>query len=154
MSPTLDQTDQKILTQLMQDARQPNTQLAASVGLSPPPCWQRVRRLEEAGVIRGYTALLDMAKLGYPEIALIEISLENHRNYPLQAFCEKVAAIPEVLEVHITTGEFDCFVKVAVSSNREFEAFLREKLYKIDGIRTSRSSLSLRCFKSGHSAVL
>lgn len=148
-----DDIDRKILSELLRDTRQPNTQLAAAVGLSPPPCWQRVRRLEVAGLITGYSAKLDMAALGRPETALIEISLGNHKNYPLEAVCKSIAAIPEVLEVHITTGEFDCFVKVALASNRELEEFLREKLYKIEGIRSSRSSLSLRCYKSEQSVL-
>ncbi|APZ51168.1 Lrp/AsnC family transcriptional regulator [Salipiger abyssi] len=153
MTISLDEIDRRILAELMRDARQPNTQLANAVGLSPPPCWQRVRRLEKAGIVRGYSARLDMAALGSPETALIEVSLGDHKNYPLEAVCESIAAIPEVLEVHITTGEFDCFVKVAVASNRDLEEFLREKLYKIEGIRSSRSSLSLRCFKSEQSVL-
>ncbi|SSC65979.1 Lrp/AsnC family transcriptional regulator [Ciceribacter selenitireducens] len=154
MGQILDSTDRKILTQLLKDARQQNTQLAEAVGLSPPPCWKRVSRLEQAGIIRGYTAVLDMEKLGYPEIALIDITLENHAHYPLEGVCEKLAALPEVLEVHITTGDFDCFIKVAISDTGALERFLREKLYMIDGVRGTRTSLSLRRFKDVQSTLI
>ncbi len=149
----MDRTDLKILRELVADGRLNNNTLAERVGLSPSPCWQRVRKLEQSGVIRGYQAIVDQDAMGAPETALIEISMERHQGYNLEQVCEHIATFPEVLEVHITSGEFDCFVKVAVSSTRGYEEFLKNKLYSIPNIRSSRSTFSLRCFKNAASFV-
>jgi Lrp/AsnC family leucine-responsive transcriptional regulator len=143
----LDRLDQNILRELTLDARQSNVQLAEKVGLSPSPCWQRVRRMETQGLIKGYTAVLNQALLGRAETVLIEISLDRHQGYQLENVCTQIAAFPEVMEVHIMSGNFDCFIKVACNGTKGYEAFLKNKLYTVSGIRSSRSSFSLRCFK-------
>lgn len=150
----VDQLDKRILKELLTDGRQSNVHLAEKVGLSPSPCWQRVRRMEADGIIKGYAALLDQAKLGQAETVLIEISLDRHQGYQLETVCEQIAAFPEVLEVHITSGESDCFIKVACDGTSGYEAFLKNKLYTVSGIRNSRSSFSLRCFKQEQSALV
>lgn len=149
----LDDIDRKILRELEQDGRKSNNQLAEAVGLSSSPCWQRVRKLEKDGIIKGYSAVIDQLQLGYPETVLVEITLERNGDYLLEEICHKLADIPEVLEVHITSGEFDCFIKVAVSGTQGYEEFLREKLYKIPGIKHSHSVFSLKCFKNNLSFV-
>lgn len=143
----LDFIDRKILTALSVDGRQSNAALAERVGLSPSPCWQRVRRLEEAGYIRGYAAVLDQDLLGVPEIVMIEVILERHDDEVLEDFGRAMQRMPEVLEVHLTTGEYDYLIKVAVKGTKGYEAFLRQKLYLVRGIRHSRSSFVLRCLK-------
>ncbi len=150
----MDRLDRRIISELQADGRLSNVQLAEKVGLSPSPCWQRVRRLEEKGFITGYTVLLDQALLGQAETVLVEISLDRHQGYQLEDVCMQIAAFPEVLEVHSTSGEFDCFIKVACDGTSGYEAFLKNKLYTVSGIRHSRSSFSLRCFKQAHSALL
>jgi Lrp/AsnC family transcriptional regulator, leucine-responsive regulatory protein len=149
----LDRIDRKIIRELLADARLSNTELADRVGLSASPCWQRVRRLEAEGYIKGYSALLDQARFGVPETVLIEVTLDRHDDLILEAFGRAMAELPEVLEVYLTTGEYDYFIKVAVESTAGYEAFLRNKLYKIPGIRHSRSSFTLRCLKRSHSVV-
>ncbi|MEP2783171.1 MAG: Lrp/AsnC family transcriptional regulator [Pseudoruegeria sp.] len=150
----MDQLDKRILKELQADGRLSNVQLAEKVGLSPSPCWQRMRRLEEKGFIKGYTVLLDQELLGQAEIVLVEISLDRHQGYQLEDVCIQVAAFPEVLEVHITSGEFDFFIKVACNGTSGYEAFLKNKLYTVSGIRNSRSTFSLRCFKQVQNALL
>jgi len=150
----MDWLDKRILKELQVDGRLSNVQLAEKVGLSPSPCWQRVRRLEEKGIIKGYTVLLEQALLGQAEIVLVEISLDRHQGYQLEDVCSQIAAFPEVLEVHITSGEFDCFIKVACDGTSGYEAFLKNKLYTVSGIRDSRSSFSLRCFKQAQNALI
>ena len=113
-----------------------------------------MRRLEEKGIIKGYTVLLEQALLGQAEIVLVEISLDRHQGYQLEDVCSQIAAFPEVLEVHITSGEFDCFIKVACDGTSGYEAFLKNKLYTVSGIRDSRSSFSLRCFKQAQNALI
>jgi Lrp/AsnC family leucine-responsive transcriptional regulator len=150
----IDALDWKILAALQQDGRLSNVQLADAVGLSASPCWQRVKRMESDGLIQGYTAVLDQRLLGQSEIVLIEVTLERHEDYQLENVCLQIAEFPEVLEVHITSGEFDCFVKVACDGTRGYEEFLKNKLYKVPGIRSSKSSFSLRCIKSSQNALI
>lgn len=149
----LDRIDTRILEILLKDGRISNSQLAEQVGLSTTPCWQRVRRLEAEGVIKGYTAVLDQEKLGTPEIVIVEITLERHDDEVLEAFGKQMAMIPEILEVYLTTGEYDYILKVAVDGTRGYEQFLRRKLYKVPGIRHSRSSFALRCLKQAQAHI-
>lgn len=143
----LDAIDLRILRALSRDGRLSNSQLAEKVGLSPSPCWQRTRRLETEGVIKGYTALLDQSRLGAAETVIIEITLERHDDKVLEEFGRAIAAIPEVQEVYLTTGEYDYLLKVAVNGTRGYEEFLRRKLYRVPGIRNARSIFTLRCLK-------
>ena len=153
MAKILDDIDRKILKALLADGRLSNNRLADMVGLSNSPCWQRVRRLENDGYIAGYTALLDQKLLGAGETIIIEVTLERHDDEMLEIFGRAMAAMPEVLEVYLTTGEYDYFIKVAVSGTAGYEEFLRKRLYKVPGIRHSRSSVVLRCLKRTYSIV-
>lgn len=146
--PSLSDPDRRILRALQKDGRQSNAQLAERVGLSPSQCWQRVRKLEQAGVIRGYTARLDHEAIGVPETVLLEIAMERNEGFEVEKVCETLATFPEVLEVRMTTGDFDIFAKVVVSGTRGYEAFLKDRLYRIGGVRQSRSVFSLRCYKN------
>ena len=138
----LDRTDLRILTALKENGRISNNALAEAVALSPSPCWQRVKRLEAEGYIQGYTAILDQKLLGAGETVIIEITLDRHDDEILETFGKAMSRLPEVLEVYLTTGEYDYLVKVAVDGTTGYEKFLREKLYKIPGIRHSRSSFT------------
>ena len=147
MTRILDRIDRKILESLLIDGRIGNAQLAEKVGLSTTPCWQRVRRLEAEGYIKGYSAVLDQELLGTPDLVIVEVTLDVHVDAALEVFGSQMANIPEILEVYLTTGEYDYILKVAVSGTRGYEEFLRTKLYKVPGIRHSRSSFALRCLK-------
>ncbi len=151
MRRPLDQTDLKILAALQADGRMSNSVLAERVALSPSPCWQRVKRLETEGYIAGYTAILDRKLLGAGETVIVEITLERHDEKALEAFGEAMSKIPEVLEVYLITGEYDYLIKVAVDGTAGYEAFLRERLYRVPGVRHSRSSFTLRCLKQAYS---
>ena len=143
----LDEIDRKILRALQQDARLTTAQLADKIGLSTTPCWNRLKRLETQGYIDGYVALLNQEKLGLPETVIIEVTLDRHDEEVLARFGQLLADLPEVIEAYLTTGDYDYLVKVAVESPAGYERFLREKLYRIPGIRHSRSSFALRCLK-------
>lgn len=144
----LDKTDIRILRALQNEGNLPNTRLSEIVALSTSQCWQRVQRLQRDGYITGYNAIINHALLGYSDIVLVEISATREQVSRISELCDELSKIPEVLEVHLTSGEFDCFIKVAVDGTRGFENFLNKKLYRIDGIRSSRSSFSLKCFKN------
>ena len=143
----LDEIDRRILRALRKQARLSNNELAEKVGLSPSPCWTRVRRLEDTGYIDSYVAVLNQAKLGLGDTVIIEVTLDRHDEDQIQKFGQALADLPEVLEAYLTTGEYDYFIKVAVDGTAGYERFLRERLYKVPGIRHSRSSFALKCLK-------
>jgi Lrp/AsnC family leucine-responsive transcriptional regulator len=143
----LDDLDRCILRELQANARISNADLAERVGLSASPCWQRVKRLEDSGYIEGYVAVLDQKRLGLPDTVIIEVTLEKHDDEVLARFGRALTDLPEVLETYLTTGEYDYFVKVAVDGTEGYERFLRERLYRIPGIRHTRSCFALRCLK-------
>lgn len=147
----LDQTDLRILAALKKDGRISNNALAEQVALSPSPCWQRVKRLETEGYITGYTAILNQRLLGAAETVIVEITLDRHDDDILETFGKAMSRMPEVLEVYLVTGEYDYMIKVAVDGTAGYETFLREKLYRVPGIRHSRSSFTLRCLKQSYS---
>ncbi len=144
----LDSQDRKILRELQKNARLSNAELAELVGMSTTACWNRTRQLEADGYIRGYVALLDSAKLGFADVVLLEVTLNRHDDDALARFGAELATLPEVLEAYLVSGEYDYLVKVAVDGTAGYERFLREKLYRIAGIRHSRSMFALRCMKS------
>jgi Lrp/AsnC family leucine-responsive transcriptional regulator len=143
----LDPIDRRILSALRADGRLTMNELGEKVGLSASPCWTRVKRLEAAGLIAGYVALLDHAALGLPDTVFVEITLNRHDDHALEVFGASLARIPEVIEAHLVTGEYDYLVKVAVAGTRDYERFLRERLYRIEGIRHTRSTFALRAMK-------
>ncbi|HJV87776.1 MAG TPA: Lrp/AsnC family transcriptional regulator [Noviherbaspirillum sp.] len=149
----LDEIDRKILRTLSSDGRISNQKLAEMVNLSPTPCWNRVKSLEEAGFITGYVALLDQRVLGLPDTVIIEVTLDRHDDEIFKRFGDALANLPEVIEAYLLTGEYDYLIKVAVSGTEGYEQFLRQKLYKIPGIRHSRSTFALRCLKRVHSVT-
>lgn len=122
-------------------------ELAEKVGLSPSPCWTRVKRMGADGTIQGYVAIIDQAAIGLHDIVFIEVTLERHDEKVLDRLGQVLASIPQVLKAHLVTGDYDYLVKVAVTDTADYERFLREQLYRIEGIRHSRSTFSLRALK-------
>lgn len=153
MPKPIDEIDRRILKALVANGRLTNAELAKAVGLSASPCWQRVKRLEEKGVISGYTAVLNHEALGVGETVMVEVSLDQHETGVLEAFGKAMADFPEVLEVHLMAGDHDFHVKIVADGTRGVEEFLRERLFKIAGLRHSKSSFSLRCLKRVSSYV-
>ena len=139
--------DRKILSALRADGRLTMSELAEKVGLSQSPCWTRVKRLEASGAIQAYVAVLDHKVIGLPNTVFVEVTLDRHDEKVLEKFGEALARIPEVIEAHLVTGEYDYLVKVAVAGTEHYERFLRESLYRIEGIRHSRSTFALRVLK-------
>ena len=144
----IDLIDHRILRTLKGQGYISNAKLCEIIGLSASQCWQRVQRLEKAGYIKGYHADIDQRLLGYADIVLVDIAAERNTTSDINELCMELSRIPEVLEVHLTSGEFDCFIKVAVDGTQGFEHFLSNRLRQVKGIRNSRSSFSLKCFKN------
>lgn len=143
MRSFLDDIDEKILQILQENGRITNADLAKRIELSPPSALQRVRRLERAGYIVGYTALLDPEKLGYPITVWAMMSLTLHQDQPVEKFRESVMLIPEVVECYNVSGEFDFLMKILVADIGAYEALMREKLSRLEGVRQLKSSFVL-----------
>ena len=143
----MDALDRKILKVLQQDARASLQQIGQAVGLSASPCWERIRKMELAGVIEGYTVRLNAQALDLADTVMVQVTLDSHSDNTLEKFGEVLATIPEVIEAYLVSGEYDYLLRVAVKDTRDYERLLREKLYKIKGIRHSKSSFVLRVMK-------
>jgi Lrp/AsnC family transcriptional regulator, leucine-responsive regulatory protein len=143
----MDRIDQKILRHLQGDARASLQDISKAVGLSPSPCWERIRKMEAAGVIEGYTVRINPQAIGLNETVLVQVTLDSHSENTLERFGETLAAIPEVIECFLVSGEYDYLLRIAVRDTRDYERLLREKLYKIKGIRHSKSNFVLRTLK-------
>jgi DNA-binding Lrp family transcriptional regulator len=143
----VDATDARILDALQADAKLTNVELAARVHLSPSPCLARVRRLEEAGLISKYVALLDPRKLGLSVSVFIQIRLEKQVERALEAFEAAVARYPEVMECYLMTGDADYLIRVVVPDVPALERFIVDELSKIPGVANIRSSFALKQVK-------
>ena len=104
---TLDRIDRKILSALRKDGRLTVAQLSELVGLSSSPCWTRVKRLESLNVIEGYTATINAKAIGINELFFIEITLERHDDEILEQFSDALSQMPEVVEAHLVTGDYE-----------------------------------------------
>jgi Lrp/AsnC family leucine-responsive transcriptional regulator len=144
---SLGKVDQAILSVLLLDSRKTLQEIGAAVGLSATSCWGRIKKLESQGVIRRYTIDLDAAKLGYRDSVIVQLTLESHTDETLYRFGRALAEIPEVQEAYLVSGDYDYYIRIAVRDTRDYERLLREKLYKIPGIRHSKSSFVLRVLK-------
>ncbi len=143
----LDKFDLAILEALQKDARISLQELGKQVGLTSSPCWNRIRRMEEAGVIEGYSVRINPEKIGLTETVILHVTIDSHSDEALFEFGQALEAIPEVLEAFLVSGDYDYYIRVAVEGTRGYERFLREQLYKIPGIRNSKSSFVLRRLK-------
>lgn len=143
----MDAADRRILSALRKNGRLTVAELAQKVGLSSSPCWNRLKRLEADGAISGYAAILNPKAIGVAELFFVEITLDHHDEKMLEVFGKELAKMPEVLEAHLVTGDYDYLVKVAVANAEHYERFLRETLYRVKGIRHTRSTFALRALK-------
>ena len=144
---SLDRIDLAILRVLREDSRKTLQEIGTLVGLSATSCWSRIKKLEAQGVLRRYTVDLDPAKLGYSDFVIVQLTLESHTDETLYAFGRALAAIPEIQEAYLVSGDYDYYIRIAVRDTRDYERLLREKLYRIPGIRHSKSSFVLRVLK-------
>lgn len=142
-----DKFDLDILTALQQDARISLNELSGKVGLTSSPCWTRIKRMEEAGVIEGYSVRVNPAAVGLADTVIVQVTLDSHSDEALFEFGRALEQIPEVLEAFLVSGDYDYYVRIAVADTRDYERLLRERLYKIPGIRHSKSSFVLRALK-------
>jgi Lrp/AsnC family leucine-responsive transcriptional regulator len=143
----LDATDREILQILQAEGRIPNAELARRIGLTPPPTLERVRRLERAGIIRGYAARVDPEALGRRLTVFASVSLAMHQGGVVEDFMAAVRELPEVLECHHLTGDADYLLKVVVADTRDYERLLRERMIRLPGVQRIQSSVVLSTVK-------
>ena len=144
----LDAYSLKILLELQRDGRQTVAQLSAAVGLSPTPCWKRVKEMETAGVIRGYTALVDQEKVGLHLTVMVEVNLTHHGEEQVQRFEDAVAASPNIARCQSTTGQADYLMTVLAPDIKHYERLLHDTIFKLPGVTHVRSSIVLKEIKS------
>lgn len=144
----LDRASRQILAELQRDARQTVQQLADKVGLSATPCWKRIKAMEAAGVIQGYTALVDRGKVGLGLRVVVEANLQQHSEDLVRRFEQAVAASPQIVHCVSTTGQADYLLTVLAADIAAYERFLHDTLFKLPGITHVRSSIVLREVKA------
>lgn len=144
---SLDKMDVQILRALQQNARASHQELSELVHLSAPQCFRRVRKLEEAGVIDRYVALLNPAEVGLSVTAFVSVTLKSGQRQDLEKFKRVVAAIPEILECHTVTGEADYLLKVVAQDLQVFSRFLLERLVEHFDVVSTKSEVSLEQIK-------
>ena len=140
----LDTIDRNILRLLRLDARRSNASLAAEVGLSPSACLRRIKLMERAGVIRGYTALVDAGTSDATIAVIINITLERQTEDHLDRFEAAVRQHPEIRECFLMTGGSDYLLRVEVANPGEFERIHKDILSKLPGVLRIHSSFSIR----------
>lgn len=144
----LDDIDRRILSALQRDGRLQNVELADAVGLSPSPCLRRVRRLEDAGIISSYVALLDPAKLGIGMTLFARVWLNAQDEETTSAFVAAVRGLPQVIECHLMAGDCDFILRVAVKDLDAYRRFQAEHLGRIKGVRNIKTEIPMQTVKN------
>lgn len=144
----LSDLDHAILRELQADGRLSNADLARRINLSPPATHTRVKRLEQLGYIRQYTALVDREKLGYDLLCFVQVTIQLHQPEQVRSFPEHIRQLPEVLECHHVTGDYDYLLKIIVRNRKELEHFLMERLTPIPGVARIQTNVVLDEIKS------
>lgn len=144
----LDTIDRAIIDNLQTNARMTNADLARRVGLSPPGLQKRLHKLEEAGIIRDYVALVNREALDFDMLCFVQVTLKHHEPQAVSRFRELVQDMPEVLECHHLTGEFDYLLKVILRNRKHLERFLMDTLTPLPGMDRIRTSLVLSEIKT------
>ena len=150
----LDDLDRRLLASLQQDARRSSAELARELKLSGPGLQKRLRRLEDRGVIRCYATVVNREAVGLDLLCFIHIMLAHHRPDSIKRFPDRIRKMPEVLECHFLTGEFDYLLKVVVADHEELEKFLFERLMKVSGVDRTRTSIVVKEVKATTSLPL
>jgi DNA-binding Lrp family transcriptional regulator len=140
----LDHRDFRILGELVADARASQVDLADKVGLSPTACARRIRQLEEAGIIRGYRADLDLEALGLVTTVMVTITLEKQSEDHLAAFEAAVARCPDVISCHLMSGTDDYHLQVVARDIADFERIHKQYLSRMPGVARIHSSFAMR----------
>ncbi|MGD9915029.1 MAG: Lrp/AsnC family transcriptional regulator [Rhizobiaceae bacterium] len=138
----MDQKDRQIVAALQDNGRLTNQELSERVNLSPSPCLRRLRNLEESGIVKGYTAIVDEAAYGLPLTAFVRIRLERHTEETVKTFERKIRDTDNVVDCYMMTGGSDYLLRVLVESLEDYEQFVRSRLHLIEGIAAIETSFA------------
>jgi len=150
----LDLTDRKILAELQSNGRISNSDLSRKVGLSESPCLRRVRKLEDEGVIAGYSALLDHRKLGLDMVAYVQVNLDQRSEADTNAFMKAVKNAPWIVECVAISGTHDYLLKVAATNIDHFGELTMKNLLRFPGVTDVTSNLVLASIKDNYGNVM
>ncbi|MCG7499875.1 Lrp/AsnC family transcriptional regulator [Vibrio sp. Of7-15] len=143
----LDRVDRQLLSLLQQDGTLALADLAEAVNLTTTPCWKRLKRLEESGILQKKVALLDPEKLGLSFIAFVQIKTSNHSHEWYSCFVETVSEFPEVMEFYRMAGEYDYMMKVLVADMKSFDHFYKKLVNSIEGLTNVTSTFAMEPLK-------
>lgn len=146
----IDAVGAQILTLLQEDGRMSNARLAEHLGMSETPCWRRLKRLEEAGVIEGYQAVLNRRKLGLGVMAFVQLRCSEHDQAATAEFQRIVQTTPNILACHNTTGADDFLLIVVARDLDDYSRFVDSTLRRLPGVTSIRSNLSLKEMKASN----
>ena len=138
----MDAKDRALILALQADGRMSNQELSERINLSPSPCLRRLRQLENAGIIQGYSVLVDQKAYGLPVTAFVRIRLERHTHDVVNEFEAKIAKIDRVLDCYVMTGDADYLLRVVVESLEDYEQFVRRQLHLIAGVASIDTSFA------------
>lgn len=148
MLTTLDKFEKRILAILQQDASRPTTDIAAEIGLSQAPCWRRIQKLKDEGLIRSTVCLLDRQKLGLRAQIFAQVKLNAHGRANLDEFAAAIRDFPEVLECYVLMGSVDFMLRIVTADIEAYERFFFEKLSQLPGVQEINSTVALSEIKS------
>ncbi|MBT9188384.1 Lrp/AsnC family transcriptional regulator [Zobellia russellii] len=146
----LDLTDLKLLKQLQENSNITTKELAAAVNLSPTPVYERVRKLEKEGYIKGYSALLDAGKMGLELIVFCDITLKQHTKDIGNQFVEDICAVKEVTECYNISGDYDFRLKVLMRDMKHYQDFVINTLGAVNNIGSAHSTFVIGTIKQGY----
>lgn len=143
----LDEIDRKILDILQSNAKITNAQLSKDIGLSPAPTLERVKKLENSGIIKSYHAKLDTERIGLGVHTFVQVTLKGHNKKNIDQFLGEINQIPEVIECHHITGSGDFILKVISKDITSYQRLMLEKVSEIDVVDGLQSMVILSTFK-------
>lgn len=150
---SLDRIDRLILNALQADGRKSVSELAREVHLTTSPCLDRVRKLEEEGFIRGYTAIVNHHRLGATLLAFVGVCIDRTDARVFQQFRDMLDTFEEVIECHMVAGDFDYLIKVRVADVEAYRQFLGERLAALPGITQTQTYVAMEEVKSAASFI-
>jgi DNA-binding Lrp family transcriptional regulator len=150
----LDEKDREVLRLLQENSRISSAELARRVNLSAPGLQKRLRKLEQNGIIDRYVTLVNREALGLNLLCFAQVALVHYQPECVSNFCLRVRELPEVLECHHLTGEFDYLLKLIVANPQHLEKLLREKITQIPGVDKIRTNIVLNEVKASTSLPL
>lgn len=145
--PELDPFDAAILRELATDGRMSVTALAARVGLTKTPVQARIRRLEQAGIIAGYRAVLNRVRMGLAHVAFVEVKLSDTREAALRAFNKAVQGVPEIEECHMMASSFDYLLKIRTGDIQDYRRVLGERISSLPHVASTSTFVAMEAVK-------